>query len=63
MSVAGLILIEPRKGRLITQHGDDRFRQCNCDWKKRVENVASTRKCPLQTIGAKSNSTDFALAA
>ena len=33
------------------------------NWMKRVENVASTRKCPLQTISAKSSRTDFALAA
>jgi hypothetical protein len=31
--------------------------------KKRVENAELSRKLPLQTIGAKSNSTDFGLAA
>ena len=30
---------------------------------KRAENAASTRKCPLQTIGADTKRTDIALAA
>ena len=30
---------------------------------KRAENAESTRKCPLQNIGANTKRTDFALAA